>query len=77
MRTYEGRIALVVLNFTDKDIVFRLPVGEGYSGFKLVFGNYLAAGVVGDASGEILKPSRGDKVALRAYEGRVYISDDS
>jgi hypothetical protein len=73
IRAYEGRLALIVLNFTDSDLVFRLPSGEGYSRFKLVFGNYYTDG---DHAGEgILNLSRGDEVSLRAYEGKVYVSD--
>ncbi|KAF7345695.1 Glycoside hydrolase family 13 protein [Mycena venus] len=75
LRAYKGRRALVVLNFTERDISFRLP-SEGYSGFKLVFGNYYTEDeVTCVASGETFNPSLGDKVALRGYEGRVYISD--
>ncbi|KAJ7348244.1 glycoside hydrolase family 13 protein [Mycena albidolilacea] len=73
IRAYEGRLALVVLNFTDSDLVFRLPSGEGYSRFKLVFGNYYTGGDY--AGGGILDLSCGDEVSLRAYEGKVYVSD--
>ncbi|KAF7345697.1 Glycoside hydrolase family 13 protein [Mycena venus] len=76
LRAYKGRRALVVLNFTERDISFHLPLGEGYSGFKLVFGNYYTEDeVTCVASVETFNPSLGDKVALRGYEGRVYISD--
>ncbi|KAJ7237909.1 glycoside hydrolase family 13 protein [Mycena haematopus] len=71
MRAYKGRHALITLNFTDSDVVFRLPSREGYSGgFKLVFGNYHA-----QDKGEIPNLSHGGDVALRAYEGRIYISE--
>ncbi|KAJ6472091.1 glycoside hydrolase family 13 protein [Mycena sanguinolenta] len=65
-RSYKGRLALIMLNFTASHIAFHLPSHEEYSGFKFVFGNYR------EEQGEILNAA---EVALRPYEGRVYISN--
>ncbi|KAF8166111.1 glycoside hydrolase family 13 protein [Mycena galopus ATCC 62051] len=76
-RAYEGRIALIILNFTDGDVVFHPPFSKGDAEFRLVFGNYNTEKHVApevDAA-ETLNPSRGDAVALHAYEGRVYLSN--
>ncbi|KAJ7669661.1 glycoside hydrolase family 13 protein [Mycena rosella] len=60
IRAHGSRRALVVLNFTSGNVSFVLPDHPG----QVVFGNYPE---VGGAGGE---------VALKAYEGRVYISED-
>ncbi|KAJ6451019.1 hypothetical protein C8R45DRAFT_848634, partial [Mycena sanguinolenta] len=65
-RSYKGRLALIMLNFAASHIAFHLPSHEEYSGFKFVFGNY------SEEQGEILNAA---EVALRPYEGRVYISN--
>ncbi|KAJ6539974.1 glycoside hydrolase family 13 protein [Mycena vulgaris] len=66
-RTYEGRRALVVLNFTAAEVVFRLPEDVSEK-FEFVFGNYPEA----DVGGKYLEVGGGD-VALQGYEGRVYM----
>ncbi|KAJ7181228.1 glycoside hydrolase family 13 protein [Mycena filopes] len=66
-RAYEGRRALVVLNFTPAAVVFTLPGGaEDWSTFAGAFGNY-EEGLDGGLEG-------GNTLQLKAYEGRVYIS---
>ncbi|KAJ7486702.1 glycoside hydrolase family 13 protein [Mycena latifolia] len=65
-RAYKDRRALVVLNFTSGDVAFALPADAGK--FEFVFDNYPASEA---ASSRV---SGGEDVALRGYEGRVYIS---
>jgi oligo-1,6-glucosidase len=60
--TLHGQTALVVLNFSNKDVTFDTPPGD-FSEARLTLSNYT------DASEEISAP----QITLRGYEGRLYL----
>ncbi|KAJ7103939.1 glycoside hydrolase family 13 protein [Mycena epipterygia] len=67
-RSYVDQRALVVLNFTSKEVMFVLPENqeqEGWSKFELAFGNYTNTRNSGARQ-------VATKLRLEAYEGQVY-----
>ncbi|THH10431.1 hypothetical protein EW145_g1337 [Phellinidium pouzarii] len=72
-RSLEDRSALVILNFTDRDVEFKLPLAgnglESPSGqvYILLLSNY-----VGMHAGT--EAEWGSSLRLRGYEGRIYVS---
>jgi oligo-1,6-glucosidase len=64
VRTLGNKRALVVLNFVDKEVEFKLPSGRDWSGYKLGLGNYRLS----DGAGEGLRSAE-----LQGYEGKVYV----
>ncbi|KAF8797493.1 glycoside hydrolase family 13 protein [Phlegmacium glaucopus] len=65
-RTLGTNKILVVLNFKEMEVDFRLEVKEGWTRLKLVLGNY-------DAQEEAFVEVRCG-IHLKAYEGRIYIA---
>ncbi|KAJ7910140.1 glycoside hydrolase family 13 protein [Mycena leptocephala] len=61
-RSYQNAHALILLNFTSRQVVFALPQDKNWSKLGLAFGNY-----AGIPDGQM------SEVELKAYEGRVYL----
>jgi len=57
---------LVILNFKEQEVDFRLKIDEGWTGLKLILGNY-------DVKEEALAQVH-STLRLKGYEGRVYIT---
>ncbi|KAF7334998.1 Glycoside hydrolase family 13 protein [Mycena venus] len=72
VRSYGGQRALVILNFTSRQVTFNHLEAKAkrvnLSQFKLVFGNYC------DENKNTLDAHDHSQVDLEAYEGRLYIS---
>jgi oligo-1,6-glucosidase len=68
-RTLGNESALVLLNFSEKEVEVDLGAVGGVGGYQLVLGNYEGDTGKGDAGNR-----DGDgKLVLRGYEGRVYV----
>jgi len=65
-RTLGTSKILVVLNFKEKELDFRLEINEGWTRLKLILGNY-------DVKEEVLIQAH-STLRLKAYEGRIYVT---
>ncbi|KAH8111359.1 glycoside hydrolase family 13 protein [Phellopilus nigrolimitatus] len=71
-RALDDNTAFVLLNFTDKDVDFKIPANEGIGdrggkGETLLISNY-------DVQSSETKIEQDTSVMLKGYEGRIYLS---